>query len=177
MTAPILIAYATRYGSTREVAEAIAATLRERGLTVDVQPARSVHTLAGYGAAVLGAPFYVGSWHRDAQRFLAQHREALQQRPFAIFALGPLSSDEKELLESREQFDKELAKYPDLRPVALEMFSGKYDPAKLSIPHRLLTVLPASPLHGLAERDLRDWNAIRAWASGLAAKLQPVVSK
>jgi menaquinone-dependent protoporphyrinogen IX oxidase len=30
----ILVAYASRYGSTREVAEAIAATLRRQGLLV-----------------------------------------------------------------------------------------------------------------------------------------------
>jgi menaquinone-dependent protoporphyrinogen oxidase len=61
---------------------------------------------------VLDAPFYMGRWHKDAQRFLVEHREALTQRPVAIFALGPLSADEQEILESRDQLDKELEKYP-----------------------------------------------------------------
>jgi menaquinone-dependent protoporphyrinogen oxidase len=52
------------------------------------------------------------------------------------------------------------------------MFGGKYDPSKLSFPHRLLTALPASPLHEMMASDLRDWAAIRAWASDLAQKLQ-----
>jgi menaquinone-dependent protoporphyrinogen oxidase len=56
------------------------------------------------------------------------------------------------------------------------MFGGKYDPSKLSFFHRLLTALPASPLHGLPASDLRDWTAIRAWANDLAAKLQPALS-
>ena len=46
MSASVLVAYATRYGSTQEVAEAVAATLRERGLEVDVQPMRKVSGLA-----------------------------------------------------------------------------------------------------------------------------------
>ncbi len=44
---PVLVAYATYYGSTQEVAEAVAATLRERGLEVDVQSMREVQTLEG----------------------------------------------------------------------------------------------------------------------------------
>ena len=53
METKILMAYASKYGSTQEVAEAIAATLGERGLSVDLQPLRKVRTLAGYGAVVL----------------------------------------------------------------------------------------------------------------------------
>lgn len=59
MSASILVTYATRYGSTQEVAEAVAETLREAGLEVDVQPARKVRTLEGRRAVVLGAPLYM----------------------------------------------------------------------------------------------------------------------
>jgi menaquinone-dependent protoporphyrinogen oxidase len=54
MTGPILIAYASRYGTTREVAEAIAATLREHELNVEVLAAAAVDDLGPYGAVVLG---------------------------------------------------------------------------------------------------------------------------
>lgn len=65
-----------------------------------------------------------------------------------------------------------LAKYPWLTPVALELFGGKYDPAKLHLLDRLIASLPASPFHNEPASDVRDWTAIRAWASNLAAKLQ-----
>ena len=176
MSVSILVAYATRYGSTQEVAEAVAATLRESGLEVDIQPARKVRALAGYRAVVMGAPIYIGSLHKDAQRFLSQHREALSDLPVAVFALGPFRADEKEMQGARAQLDKELAKYPWLRPVVVELFVGKLDPAKFNLPDRLLAGLPASPLHGRPASDLRDWAAIRAWAGNLAAKLQPALS-
>jgi menaquinone-dependent protoporphyrinogen oxidase len=175
MSAPILVAHATRYGSTQEVAEAIAATLRDDALAVDLQPVRMVRSLGGYSAVVLGAPLYMFHWHRDARRFLLQHREALMQLPIAIFALGPLSTNEQEIQGSRNQLDKELVKYPWLTPVALEIFGGKYDPSKLSLFHKVLAALPASPLHGLPARDIRDWAAIRTWASSMAVQLQPAV--
>jgi menaquinone-dependent protoporphyrinogen oxidase len=177
MEIKILVAYASRYGSTQEVAEAIAATLREIGLSADLQPVRKVRTLEGYGAVVLGAPIYIGQWHKDALEFLVRNREALAQRPVAIFALGPTSVDEKEMQGSRAQLDKELAKYPWLTPVALEVFAGRYNPAKLNLPDRFIASLPASPLHGMPASDVRDWTAIRAWASNLAAKLQPALSR
>jgi menaquinone-dependent protoporphyrinogen oxidase len=181
MSALILVTYATRYGSTQEVAESVAATLRENGLEVELQPVRKVRTLEGYRAVVLGAPIYFGSLHKDAQHFLARHRQALAERPpegiraenvrVAIFAPGPTRRDD-EWQGARAQLDQELAKYPWLAPVALELFGGKYDPAKLRFPDNLIASLPASPNHNAPASDVRDWTAIRAWASNLAAKLQ-----
>jgi menaquinone-dependent protoporphyrinogen oxidase len=162
MPSSVLVGYATRYGSTQEVAEAIAATLREAGLAVDVRPAREVRTLAEYNAVVLGAPLFMFRWHKDALRFLSRHREALTELPLAIFALGPVHDphDEEEWQNSRAQLDKELAKFPWLRPPALEVFGGKYDPARLRPPMSWFAGKePAS--------DIRDWAAIRAWAAGL----------
>jgi menaquinone-dependent protoporphyrinogen oxidase len=173
MSDSILVGYATRYGSTQQVAEAIAATLRERGLQVECQPMRQMRTLAGHRAVVLGVPIYIGAFHKDAQRFLTQHRQALAERPVALFALGPTTSprQESEWHGARAQLDKELAKYPWLAPVDVELFGGKYDPASLRLAYRLLESLPASPLHGVPASDLRDWPSIRAWANNLAAKL------
>ena len=41
MSAKVLVAYATMYGSTQEVAQAVAATLTEAGVEADVRPTRS----------------------------------------------------------------------------------------------------------------------------------------
>jgi menaquinone-dependent protoporphyrinogen oxidase len=167
MSSLVLVGYATRYGSTQEVAEAVAATLRECGLEVDIQPMRKVRTLAGYSAVVLGAPLYMFRWHKDALRFLSRHREALAERPVAVFALGPTHDpyDEKEWQDSRAQLDKDLAKFPWFKPVAIELFGGKFDPALLRFPlNKLAGKEPAS--------DLRDWTAIRAWA----ADLKPILA-
>ena len=81
MEARVLVTSATRSGSTQEVAEAVAAALRERGLIVDVGHVRQVRNLDQYRAVVLGAPLYLFHWHKDALRFLARHRTALTQRP------------------------------------------------------------------------------------------------
>ena len=168
MTASVLVAYATRYGSTQEVAETVATTLHESGLEVDLQPSRQVHTIDQYQAIVIGAPLYMFHWHKDALNFLTKYRTMLIARPVAIFALGPFHADEKEFQSAREQLDKELAKFPWLTPAAIEIFGGKFDPEKLTFPHNLVPALKKMPAS-----DVRDWTAIRAWASDLAVQFQP----
>lgn len=163
MPTSVLVAYATKYGSTQEVAEAVAAALRESGLTVAVQPAREVRALEGHDAVVLGAALYMYKWHKDALGFLSRHRKALAERPVAVFALGPVHvpHDEKEWQNSRAQLDKELSKYSWLKPVAVEILGGKFDPKKLTFPmNKFAGKEPAS--------DARDWMAIRAWAGSIS---------
>jgi menaquinone-dependent protoporphyrinogen oxidase len=157
----ILLAYASRYGSTQEVAEAITIDLRKTGLKVDVRPMSEVKTVEGYDAVVLGAAIYSSRWHPDAHRFLSKQQEALSRRPVAIFALGPLTTTEAAMQRSRRQLHNELERYPWLKPVALEMFVGKIDPSKLGFFERFQ---PAS--------DNRNWNAIIAWADMLPDRLQ-----
>lgn len=167
MSTTLLVAYATRYGSTREVAEAIAESLRESGFPVDLQPARGMRTLAGYSAVVLGAPLLMYRWHKDAHRFLLRHRDALKERLTAVFALGPTHEpyDEQEWRESRAQLEKELARYPWFSPAAIQVMGGAFDPAKLRFPINLLAGKePAT--------DIRDWPAIRTWATSVANNLK-----
>lgn len=166
MAASILVAYATRHGSTEQVAEAVAKTLREGGFDVDCRPTRDVRTLEGYDRIVLGAPLYMYRWHKDARRFLSRHRKGLVERPVAVFALGPTHEpyDEEEWRDSRAQLDKELAKFPWLSPVAVELFGGKFDPESLRFPMDLFArAEPAS--------DIRDWTTIHAWAEDLGSVL------
>jgi menaquinone-dependent protoporphyrinogen oxidase len=169
MSGSVLIAHATRYGSTQEVAEAVAATLHEHGLALDVQPMRDVRALSSYDAVVLGAPLYMFHWHKDALHFLERHRAGLTQRPVAVFALGPFHNEPQEFQGAREQLDKELAKYPWLTPATIAIFGGKFDPQRLAFPYSLFPALKNMPAS-----DIRDWEAIRAWASELAARFQSV---
>jgi menaquinone-dependent protoporphyrinogen oxidase len=173
MPSSILVAYATRYGSTREAADAVAAVLRENGLNADLQPASKVTSLSGYDAVALGAPLYIGAFLKDARRFLARFKAELAQKPTAVFVLGPLHNTEKELSDVRAQLNKELALAPWLKPAAVEVFVGTLDPAKLHFPDNLLTRFPASPLYNIQFTDERDWDKLRSWAKALPARLFP----
>ena len=166
MSNPVLVAYATRYGSTQEVADKIAATLRQSGLTVEVHPAKQVRTLDGYRAVVLGAPLYMSDWLKEARNFLSRHRPILMTLPVALFALGPTEDKEKDWTETRKQFDKVLSQFPWLTPVAAELFGGRFDPSRLTFPYNLIPGLKR-----MSVSDIRDWDAIGVWANGLVEKL------
>jgi menaquinone-dependent protoporphyrinogen oxidase len=149
----ILVAYATKHGSTHEVADAIAATLRERGLVADVRDASSVRAVDGYDGVVLGGALYMGRWHADARHFLRRHSGALARLPFAVFGMGPKTLASDDVAESRAQLERALEHAPDLEPAAVAIFGGVVDPTQLHFP---LSSMPAS--------DARDWDAIAAWA-------------
>ena len=158
----ILVAHATKHGSTAEIAEAIGATLREAGNEVDVRAARDVQHLAGYAAVVLGSALYSAHWQRDANRFVKRHVAALQQVPVWLFSSGPLDRsadfDDIPLTEHVE---------PEVAPIGARghrTFGGRLldgtpgvDPALLAT-HRV--------------GDFRNWDQIGAWARHIAAELK-----
>jgi len=160
MARSVLVAYATKEGSTREVAEAIAGTLRAEGLEVELHAAGEVGDVGGYDGVVLGGALYMARWHPDARRFLRRHRKALAALPVAVFGMGPLTLAERDVAGSRRQLERALAKTPEVHPVSVAIFGAVVDPAKLHFP---FSHMPAT--------DARDWDAIRAWAEEVAAEL------
>ena len=156
----VLLAFATKNGSTEQVAGAIAEALREAGAQVTALPARAVReSAAGSDLIVLGAPLYSGRWHRDAHRFLKRHRRELATVPVAVFGMGPRNDTEEAWRRSRAQLDRALGRSGWLTPVRVTVFGGVDPPARGERPRR----------------DLRDWRAIRAWATNtLAVATAPV---
>lgn len=168
----ILVTYASTHGSTQEAAMSIAETLRGHGLAVDVQPMRAVRTLQGYHAVVMGAPLYMFHWHKDLPRFLSQHKKALSNGlPAALFTGGPTGKgDEDEWQEVRKQVEKELATVGWFKPRAVKIIGGRFDPTRLRLPWSLIPAMRNMP-----PSDLRDWEAIRAWADSLPQALLQAV--
>ena len=157
MTGTILVAYGTKHGSTREVAEAVAQTLAELGLDVETLPAARVDDVSQYEAVVVGGALYTGRWHPDALRLLKRHKATLASIPVAVFGMGPKTTEEHDLRHARGQLEMALAKVPGVEPCAVAIFGGVLDPAKLRFPFNRM---PAS--------DARDWAEIRAWAVEVA---------
>jgi len=162
---PVLVAYATKYGSTKEVAEAVAATLREQGADAELKVAGDVGDVAGYSAVVFGTAIYFPRPIREGRRFLSRHHEALSHLPLAVFALGPIKDTPEDFAGARKQLDSALAKHPDLKPAAVAVFGGVMDPEKLTFPFNN----PGMRAQG--KSDIRDWNAIKTWAQGLPEAL------
>lgn len=166
MEGKILIAYATRCGSTAEISSAIQKALCTLGATVDVRPVKSVTNLDGYRAVVIGSAVRYGNWLPEATEFINLHYERLRDLPTALFTVHVNSRDgSAQSLESRQSYTAAVHKL--IGPVSEAFFAGKIDPATLSWVERLMVKIVKSPVG-----DLRDWNTIRGWAEGLPAMLK-----
>ena len=161
MTPRVLVAYATRKGSTREVADAVAHQLQRAGVRTEVRPADAPVDLRTFDGVVLGGALYSGRWHRDARRFLRHHRRVLRTMPLAIFAMGPATTDEHSMARALAQLERALGRTPELLPVATTIFGGVLAPERLRF-----------PFNRMAASDARDWDAITAWADEVATLMQ-----
>jgi menaquinone-dependent protoporphyrinogen oxidase len=158
----VLVAYASKHGTTREVAESIAMTLGRSGLTVEIEEARRVRDITRYDAIVVGGGLYMGKWHADARRLLKRHRRELAGMRLAVFGMGPDSLEESKVAESGKQLDRALAATPELEPIAVAIFGGALEPESWRFPFNRLPAF-----------DARNWDAIQGWATDVAARLSP----
>jgi len=165
MEKKILVAYATTHGSTKEIAERIAAVLKEKQLDIVLEEAKKIRTLDEYAAVVLGFPLYMFKMHGDGRRFLTRFRkEFMQGLPIAVFAGGPMEPDkaEEHMQGSREQMQKEMESFPGIQPKSTLILGGRFDPEALKFPWNLIPAMKQMPA-----ADLRDWDEITNWAQDL----------
>lgn len=162
MSKKILVAYASKCGSTGEVAAEIGKTLCAKGAQAEVLPLASVKSLEGYGAVVLGSCVRIGNWLPEATNFVRAHQVELGNLPTALFTVHMLAVDDSaDSQAKRAAYTAPLCAL--LTPKAEAFFAGKIDPARMSFLDRMATKVVKAP-----EADARDWAKIRAWAEGLA---------
>jgi menaquinone-dependent protoporphyrinogen oxidase len=165
MPARILVTYASRNGSTTEIAQTIGNDLTTAGYTVDVTDMNSVASLSGYDGVVIGAPLYMGNLVKDVGKFIGRYREVLTALPVASFAVGltPVSEKVGNVDHAMECLHAALS---PVKPVGTILFAGKLDPAKLGFIQRMMMEIGKVP-----SGDFRDWKLISAWARDLPVKM------
>lgn len=159
----ILVVYATRYGSTGGVAEAIGKELCDRGAVVDVRLAKNASNVNLYNGVVVGSPIYGGRWWPEAVNFLKTNSEVLRKVPVAYFqvCMTIRKSTEENLHNILACLDAVRGAVPQIKPVVTGTFAGAVDYSKL--PEGEKQILKS---RGIPEGDFRDWKAIREWATG-----------
>ena len=178
----VLVAYASRHGSTKGIAERIADDLREVGLSAEVMPVDQVRDLDRYDAFVIGSAAYMFHWLKEATNFVKRYHSLLSQRPVWLFSSGPLGTelvDEegRDILEATrpKEFDELSAL---VHPRGERVFFGAWDPdaPPVGLGERLLRLMPATR-DATPAGDFRDWPAIDAWATEIASHLRSTESR
>ncbi|MBN1878323.1 MAG: flavodoxin domain-containing protein [Anaerolineae bacterium] len=160
----ILVTYATRAGSTAEIATAIGESLSQRGFVVDVRPVKDNPDLAGYQAVLMGSSVRMGNWLPEAITFIENNQSALVQTFIALFTVHLQNVDDDETSRAAR-----LAYLNVIRPLlngAEEVyFAGVMDFSRLSLLDRSI-----SKMVGGVEADNRDWDKIRSWVPAALAQ-------
>lgn len=163
MNKKILVTYATRAGSTVEVAAAIGESLSKRGFAVDVKPVKEKPNLANYQAVLMGSAVRMGSWLPEAVDFVKANQQALNKMPVAIFTVHMNNTGEDDTSRAAR-----LAYLNAIRPLLNQAdevyFAGKMDFVRLSFLDRLVAGMVKA-----VEADRRDWGKIRNWTPAIFA--------
>jgi len=173
----VLVAYASKHGSTKGIADFIGEKLRERGLEVDVLEVSQVQKLEAYGAFVLGSAVYLGHWMKEAKQFASGNKTVLSTRPVWLFSSGPTGKEVKDakgkdLLDPSVSGPFELGDLKEgLQVRGHRIFFGALDGNKIGFFYRQLrkseTIRKA-----MQEGDFRDWKEIEAWSIEITRSLE-----
>lgn len=167
MKTRVLVAYASKYGATREIAEKIGDVLQEAGLVVDVLPVTDVRELSPYQAVILGSAVYVGKWMKGACDFMSEYEAALAQRPVWLFSSGPTGEgDPIVLLEGWRLPPDQQPLIDRIQPRDIAVFHGNINEARVNFIERTAVKALKKPFG-----DFRDWKAVDSWAARIAETL------
>lgn len=160
----VLVIAASKHGATTEIADAITGTMLASGIDATHQPPGEVNDISGYDAVVIGSAIYNGRWLEPVRRLIERQHAALKARPVWLFSSGPVGDPLAPTEESKD--GARLCRELNARQHVV--FAGKLTASDLSWVERTIAGMLKSP-YG----DFRDWDAIRAWAQGIAAALAP----
>ena len=165
MNEKVLVAYATRCGSTMDVARAIAGEFEKNGKSVDLRAIKNVNSLQGYSAVVLGSAIRMGNWVPDALKFVEARQTELSMLPTAIFSVHMNNLGEDETSKTaRAGYHNAVRKL--IKPVSEVWFAGVIAIDKMSFLDRLITKAMK-----ISNEDKRDWTVIRGWGKTLCAEI------
>jgi menaquinone-dependent protoporphyrinogen oxidase len=166
MEGNILVAYASKYGATREIAEKIGEVLRQAGLQADVLPVAGVRDLSPYQAVILGSAVYIGQWPKEAVAFLRAYEKTLAARPVWLFSSGPTGEgDPVELVDGWRVPASVRPVVDRIRPRDTAVFHGWIDPKKINwIEKWSIKNLVKKPFG-----DFRNWDMSVNWTTQIAA--------
>ena len=160
MAGQVLVAYASKYGGTAEIAEALAAAMRDAGVDAEARRAAEVTDLAGYTAAVVGSGVYAGRWAGDARKFVRKNRRALEAMPTWLFCSGPTGgTPETDEAAGPGVMDRSMNKI-DVGARGYATFAGRVGDGM------------GGPFERFVPKgDWRDFDQIAAWGRQIAGEL------
>lgn len=156
----VLIAVASKHGSTLEIASRIQERLQTAGLLVDLVEMIEQPDPALFDSVVIGSAIYMGNWMAEARDYVRRYQGVLNDGNVWMFSSGPLGDPDLAPEDDPNRLPEVLG-IPDVKEH--QIFAGALDPATLGIGERIVTRVVKAPFG-----DFRDWAAIDSWADHIA---------
>ena len=165
----VLVTYASKMGSTQEIAEAIGRELETHAIKVVVAPCRDNLSPADFDGVIIGSAIYTRRWVKKATKYLKRHAHELDHHKTWLFHSGPCGEGAgEEQVPAPKAVERVIARHGLSGPVT---FGGRLD-----IDHAIGPVSRWMSAEGPLSGDFRDWDRIRAWASDIAHQLDPATA-
>ncbi|MDQ7027797.1 MAG: flavodoxin domain-containing protein [Anaerolineae bacterium] len=163
----ILVAYASKHGSTEEIAEFIGKTISDSGLDVDVCSISAVTNLTDYDGVIIGSAVYAEQWRPEVAQFMRLRVDVLAEKPVWLFSSGPTGHGKATDLLGGFLFPNNLEPYRQkIAPQDTVIFHGNLDLTKLTLAELMIVNGYGGPLG-----DYRHWETIRQWADNIVTTL------
>jgi len=168
MADKVLVAYASKYGATQEIAEKVGEVLKQAGIAIELLPLKKVKKPETYKAAIIGAAVYIGQWYKPMTKFLKKNESALAAMPVWLFSDGPSGKgDPVELLKGWKYPVMLQAVLDNIKPKDTAVFGGALNVDKMKGLEKWIVQRVGGEFG-----DFRDWDMINAWAKNVAAAIK-----
>ncbi|HPE58074.1 MAG TPA: flavodoxin domain-containing protein [Bacteroidales bacterium] len=163
----IAVIYASKYGSTKEIAEIIAGELNLKDYQVTLYAAHPGINLNNFDVVILGSALYMGKWRSDAVMLLKENMDILSKKAVWLFVSGPTGDGDAEMLSEGKIVPDNIKPIINrISPKGLAVFHGNLDMKELNIVERILVKMVKAPLG-----DFRKKESIQHWTIEIIKKL------
>ncbi|HYC19800.1 MAG TPA: flavodoxin domain-containing protein [Candidatus Bathyarchaeia archaeon] len=190
MPKKVLIAYGSRYGSTSEIASAMAQTFEKEGLEpqlLDLEQTKQQQwpSLTSFDSVLVGSGIRMSRWTRSATKFLTKHTDEIKTLKskglvLGVFVSCGMASTPGKQEEARQKYVGKILDEDGISGAvdAYDAFGGVYDlspSARMGFLDKRMLSMAAKQLakDGVSlkegtRNDLRDWDQIQAFTSHVA---------
>ena len=166
-----LIAYGTKYGTTRKVAEVISQRLPGEVDLVDLKEEKDPDVCA-YDAILIGASVYGGNIQREVRSFFDHQKENLVSKPYGIFiAAGNNLEVERNY---RVYVGKTIYDHAEIK----EYIGYSYDFTKMNFFEKTMIKKVAKVTENIEKLDEEGINNVVQWVKEVEGRLsKPITDK
>ena len=172
----VLVTYGSRYGSTKQISEFMAKTIKEKGHAVDLYEAsKTPSSIEEYDVVLIGSGIQIGKWKNTALNFLKKHQKTLREKRTGLFVSCVFSMYPDKLEASRKKFLIDVANKYGLEPAGLGLFGSCLDfTGKKGLKYNITVNIMKKDLAEMGIEydetyEFRDWQKIKEWTENLVS--------